>query len=115
MSNWNSLLALTQKKIQRTDQRCVTWKLKLRKYCINFTKNKKTNYQENALLLIKNKQFKKTMWKNGEDVLMLLATGSGKSWIYQVLPFIARGTSLIGNKIPYRELYWSAIHEFYSE
>ena len=37
---------------------------------------------------------------NGEDVLMLLSTASGKSWICQVLLFIfSRDTSPIGKGI----------------
>ena len=39
-----------------------------------------------------------------------------KLCIYQMLPFIVRGSiSLIWNKVPDREFYWSANHEFYSK
>ena len=46
---------------------------------------------------------------------MLLPTACKKLWICQVLHFIvSQDISPIGNKVPYREFYWNADHEFYS-
>ena len=66
------------------------------------------------MLSLKSQKHATTGALNGEDVLMLLPTASGISWIYQVLPFVVtRDTSPIGNKISDREFYWSAAREFY--
>ena len=66
---------------------------------------------ENTLLLKHQKQAI-TVALNGEDALMLLRTALRKSWIYQALPFfVSQDTSLIWNKIPGREFYWSDDHE----
>ena len=45
---------------------------------------------------------------------MLLPTALKKSWIYKVLPFIESRNSSPMNKVPDREFYWSAYHEFYT-
>ena len=45
---------------------------------------------------------------------MLLPTALKKSWIYKVLPFIGSRKTSPMNKVPDREFYWSAHHEFYT-
>ena len=46
---------------------------------------------------------------------MLLPTACKKLWICQVLHFIvSQDISPIENKVPDREFYWNADHEFYS-
>ena len=46
---------------------------------------------------------------------MLSSTALGKLWRCQVLPLdVSRDTSLIGNKIPNQEIYWSADHVLFS-
>ena len=53
---------------------------------------------------------------NGEDALMMLPNALRKSWIYQVLPFMAnQNTSSIGNKIPDRKFYLSADNDFFCQ
>ena len=42
-----------------------------------------------------------------------VSTALGRSWIYQVSPFVIQEISTIGNKTPNREFYWALDHEFY--
>ena len=72
---------------------------------------------ENILLLKYQKQAI-TSALNVEDTFLLLPIALRKSWIYQVSPLISStpfiSSSPTKNKVPNREFYWSADHEFYA-